>query len=213
MESGNYKYTGRMNHSTLDYYNSNSKQYFDKTSSVALDAWWGIADKHITNGSVILDLGSGSGRDLKYFSQQHDRVIGLDYSLSLAKIAHDHSHKPVIQADMRTIPFKQDAFDVVWSMAVLHHLQKQDVSTALMEIKRILKNKGKVFVSVKQGEGEEISNEGRFFAYYTVHEWERVLTSAGFKIRETVMTEEKRFCDHSEDFITVPWIFTYAIKT
>lgn len=52
---------------TIDYYNSNAAQYFNNTVDVDMTECCDRFLKYVTPGGRIIDIGAGSGRDIKYF--------------------------------------------------------------------------------------------------------------------------------------------------
>ena len=84
----------------------------------------------------ILDLGSGSRRDLDKFG----KVIYSDISLEMLKQGKLSSG---VNLDASVLPFKDASFDVVTSLAMFHHLPtKKDRLNFLKEIRRVLKPRG-----------------------------------------------------------------------
>jgi SAM-dependent methyltransferase len=69
---------------TKNYFETHADEYFHATYGVDLQPLWEKLSKRLEKGDYILDLGSGSGRDLRYFADRGFRVIGIDYSASLA---------------------------------------------------------------------------------------------------------------------------------
>ncbi len=52
-----------------------------------------------------------------------------------------------IAGDLRKMPFRDEVFDSVVSIATLHHLEANDLLIALREIKRVTKSSGTVLIS------------------------------------------------------------------
>jgi len=104
----------------------------------------------------ILDIGCGNGRNLLYFAKRGFKVYGLDFSKEMIEQAKEMfkknkieiKEKQLIVADMRNIPFENESFDYVISVASLHHLPKKDHQEAIEEIKRVLKRNGECIISV-----------------------------------------------------------------
>ena len=81
----------------------------------------------------VLDVCSGNGVFWYYFSKFCD-VTGLDYSKYMLRM---NPLEKLIQADAENLPFKDDAFDVVFSSALLHHVENP--KEILEEYKRVSK--------------------------------------------------------------------------
>lgn len=97
----------------------------------------------------VLDLGCGAGIDSAEFARNGAEVTCLDLTATatrltknLVKEAELQAH--VIQADARSIPFRREVFDCVYSFGLLHHIP--DVDRALMSIETCLKPWGLVMV-------------------------------------------------------------------
>ena len=102
----------------------------------------------------ILDLGCGSGRHLVYLAKQGFEVWGIDISKYGIKIAKDWLKKERLKAHLsvgdfyKKLPYKDNFFDAIISIVALHHGKIQDIRKLIKEIKRILKPKGLIFVTL-----------------------------------------------------------------
>jgi SAM-dependent methyltransferase len=73
--------------------------------------------KALKPNGVVLDLACGTGRHLIPLSKKGYDVVGLDISLKLLKIAKLRWRgAALVQADMRFLPFKPEAFAAAVSM-------------------------------------------------------------------------------------------------
>jgi len=98
--------------------------------------------------SLILDIGSGNGRNTKY---SNHAIFGLDISLEQLKMGNNESNvsNESIQANMIKLPVKSNSFDVILSIASFHHLSTiEERHNCLKEMKRILIPNGKILLSV-----------------------------------------------------------------
>lgn len=107
----------------------------------------------VTPGSCVLDLGCGWGRVLKPVADSGVNVFGVDISLKMLNLSRKHleqnDHKPnLIRGDGTLLPFKNNSFDMVYSLLVLQHLSKENGKKVLQEISRILKPGGVAYVRV-----------------------------------------------------------------
>lgn len=91
----------------------------------------------------ILDVGCGPGAALLYLSRFGD-VIGVDLSDEALKYAKKRGK--VIKADISSLPFENESFDLVTCLDVLYHQWVKDNKKALLEIKRVLKPGGIFFL-------------------------------------------------------------------
>jgi SAM-dependent methyltransferase len=101
----------------------------------------------------ILDLGCGTGRHLIFFLKKGFDVYGLDGSpngLEITKnwLAEENlSSKLICQKIEHKFPYKNEFFDAVISIQVLHHNLFKDIQFTVSEIKRILKLEGFIFIT------------------------------------------------------------------
>lgn len=108
---------------------------------------------YIPSNSKVLDLGCGyRGKFLKKISGKISRGVGLDISVSpnfltakIDLIAHDLN---------RPLPFQNNKFDVVVSLANLEHLEEPEKS--LMEIHRVLKPGGILLLTAPSTYGKPV---------------------------------------------------------
>lgn len=133
----------------------------------------------------VLDLGCGAGRDMAWMEAQGAWVVGADLSAGMLEEARHIAQGPLVQADMRRLPFGNGSFHGVWCMASMLHLSKADAHAALAEIKRVLKLGGVLLLGLQMGEGEvwepNLYGDGeRFFARYSPEEAAEMVASAGF---------------------------------
>jgi ubiquinone/menaquinone biosynthesis C-methylase UbiE len=97
---------------------------------------------------LILDLGSGAGRHLKYLSEENIPCIGMDLAwngLTSAQkmMSGEGFHSELCQADMSdALPFASNLFDAVISIHVIFHNPVEKLKFTLNEIKRVLKQNG-----------------------------------------------------------------------
>jgi len=101
----------------------------------------------------IIDIGCGNCRNLLEFAKKGFDCYGVDFSSEMLKQAAIFAKKNNFKVKLnlskaQKLPFKDNSFDYALSIAVLHHLNKNDQIMALQEIKRILKNNGKAIITV-----------------------------------------------------------------
>ncbi len=174
---------------TRETYDKTAREYARLTYKKGM--FRGCLDKFISylrKGGLVLDVGCGSGRDSKYLANRGMNVIGIDYSEKMLEEARERvKNCKFVKMDMRKLKFGNGNFDGVWAMASLLHVPKKDASSVLLELNRVLKTGGILFISVKEGEGERlvegVHEEGgkKFFAYYRMGELKEFLEKSGFK--------------------------------
>ncbi len=160
--------------------------------------------------SKVLDIGCGTGRELMYLSKRKKdkklKLCGVDLSKNMLEKAKQASKKLDIKLSLKKaditkkLPYKKNSFDYVISVATLHHLTKKQAKELLNEIYKILKPKGKLFISVinkrqlkyffkpkeisvkKQMKGKRYY---RYFYFYKKRELKKLLKAHKFKIIKT----------------------------
>ncbi len=195
---------------TRRYYETHAKDYFLLTRDRGIPAYWRMIEGYALPGARILDLGCGSGRDMKHFAGEGYRVVGIDYSLPLLKLAADYSKQEVILSDLRALPFAAGSFDAAWAMASLLHLKRYEAQITLSQIRACLKPSAPFFSAVKRGSGEEVDSLGRYNAYYTLCNWSDALDRSGFQV---VAIDETSECREAAggSWEVIPWIATVAL--
>jgi len=92
-----------------------------------------------SSGGRTLDLGCGAGRHLPYL-QDRQAVVGLDLSPWLIDAARrSHPEAPLVRADMRAIPFRDDSFTLVVSLFTSFGYFGEDA-----ENRRVLEDIGRI---------------------------------------------------------------------
>lgn len=167
---------------TRQFYETNSEKYSEITRGRQREAVLAGFVKLLRPASRVLDLGCGAGHDLKSFALRGVIPAGLDYAEAMARLAHRASGAPVVNADMRAMPFADATFDAVWASATLHHVGTDELVQALSECRRVLRTGGVFFASVKRGSGEFRDHSGRFFALHDSRSWSGAVTAAGFRM-------------------------------
>jgi ubiquinone/menaquinone biosynthesis C-methylase UbiE len=98
-------------------------------------------------GKQVLDLGCGSGENSLVLARLGAKVYAMDISehlLNLAKRRLVVNGNPgdvnLIEASVYDIPLPDESIDVVFGMAILHHLE---LPLAAREVKRVLREGGR----------------------------------------------------------------------
>jgi ubiquinone/menaquinone biosynthesis C-methylase UbiE len=124
-------------------------QDFSRTRQIV----WGelaIFKKYLSDGDKLLDVGCGNGRLSEFSKNKKINYIGADVSSELISLAKKrYPKKRFLVADNLNLPFLDDNFDKVFSIAVLHTIPSANFrKKAIFEIKRVLKEKGLFFATV-----------------------------------------------------------------
>lgn len=98
-------------------------------------------------GKLVLDVGCGAGRFLEVVSRWGARAIGIDFSFAVEASQVNLGQRPnvdIIQADVFELPFRNEIFDVIFSIGVLHHTR--DTREAFLALPRHVKEGGQIAV-------------------------------------------------------------------
>lgn len=96
----------------------------------------------------VLDVGCSTGEFLRFIQPFFKEIAGVDISDAAIKKAKAKGIEKVFQVDIeyQKLPFENNNFDLVFCLEVLEHLFSE--KNCLSEIKRVLKPKGLLLVSV-----------------------------------------------------------------
>lgn len=112
-----------------------------------------LIKKYMPNTGKILDLGCGNGRLLEMLgrnalnSLQYTGVDSSENMLSEARKLHPDNN--FILGDALNIPLQDNTFDVITSIAVLHHIPSNEFRKKFFdECSRVLKKDGTLIITV-----------------------------------------------------------------
>jgi len=141
----------------------NDKKIKHVYDSIA-ESFYNLRQKPITNYAnklakewtpgLLLDVGCGVGISMLPFVKNGFECIGIDISPIQLKFARKFARKHNVKFRLKVgnvtkLPFDDNVFDYVISTAVIHHLDnKKKRLSALLELKRVLKQNGRLFISV-----------------------------------------------------------------
>ena len=192
---------------TQHYYEANAWHYFKNTVTADMHELHDRFARYLPSKSIVLDVGSGSGRDTRAFLERGFNVEAIDPSDALARLSSDFTGIPT-----RVMPVEDlnevEKYDGIWACASLLHVREHDLPDVMTRIARALKSGGVLYVSFKLGEGERISSEGRFFLDLNEPRLRRVIQDTGsLSIKEIWLS-------HGEDKFKGGnnWINCIAIK-
>jgi len=135
---------------TVKCYDEKAEDFFAIYSSLAV-----LAEKYLRSafppGSVILDIGSGSGRDLDFLIKERYDAYGIEpscnmRSLALSKMPHLLGRifggaLPNLAAQLGR------KFDGILCSAVFQHIPQEQQLDAALDIRNLLKPNGRLLLS------------------------------------------------------------------
>jgi SAM-dependent methyltransferase len=126
-------------------------EHFDRTlTEYAREAnnYFRMVDNDVLEGAVVLDAGCGSGRWARHVASRGvTRLYAVDFSRAIDRAATalaDQQNVHCIEADIRRLPFRAEAFEFAYCLGVLHHLATPD--EGMREVIRVLKQKGQLLI-------------------------------------------------------------------
>lgn len=149
---------------TIEYYNMNAREYFDKTITAEMSSVYEHFTKFLKLGARICDLGCGSGRDSKYFNSQGFISTPIDGSFEMCRLASDYLEQEVICLKFDEIDFENE-YDAIWACSSLLHVPKNKLSNIVDRMILAAKDSAVIYTCFKIGNSERTIN-GRLFSDY-----------------------------------------------
>jgi len=145
---------------------------------------------HLTGKEKILEIGACFSYASFKFAKKGCSVVALDISnyLKASSLFIKDAYFDRIFSDMHNIPFMDNAFDIVFGAAVVHHSKNPEA--VFNEIHRILKNGGKLILINEPSRGiferihpvfEKMQKKGFGDTSYTIPQWQRSAQGSQFK--------------------------------
>ena len=187
---------------TLTYYNTNVHRFTSDTLDVEFS---NIQDSFLAllpPGSLILDLGCGSGRDSRYFLQKGYRVEACDGSEEMVKAATQNADIPIKKMLFCELNEK-DRYDGIFACASILHVPSRELPDIINRMKKAVKTDGILYVSFKYGTFEGVRN-GRYFTDRTEESLQAILDEVGgLEVIRTGITGDARPGREDEKWLNV----------
>lgn len=174
------------NQATLAAYNARIAEYVAGTPAdigPELATWINKALSRVPAGSVILEVGSGTGRDAAYIEARDFTIIRSDASEGFVAYLRAQGNTAIL-LDALTDDLG-GPHNMVFADAVILHFTRAQAGEAFARIRRALRPGGVLACSLKQGDGEGWSSEKlgvpRYFCYWQPAPLSAALTRAGFR--------------------------------
>ncbi len=145
------KFAQKLIAKTRDDYNKIAEPFSSSRSAFNWSHVAAAIEKlQIIKSSKVLDLGCGNGRVLDILGKFEINYTGLDLSPKLIDLAQKkYPAEKFIVGNLLDTPFLENEFDLVLSLATLHHIPSEEQRiSAFSEIYRVLKPSGMVLITV-----------------------------------------------------------------
>lgn len=178
-----------MDEQTIKYYEDNALEIFERYKKATA----GIAQFFTTafpSGSKVIYVGAGSGRDMQILLDMGYEISGVEPSDALRNIAiqkHEGLEGRLEKGQLPNLPERyNNSFDGVLCSAVLMHIPKEHFFDSALSIKRILKQNGRLLVSIPSS-GQELNanrrdENGRLFNDYNPEYLQLLFERIGFQL-------------------------------
>ncbi|MBA7634744.1 2-methoxy-6-polyprenyl-1,4-benzoquinol methylase [subsurface metagenome] len=161
----------------------------------------------------LLNVGCAHGPDFLPFTQSFE-LYGVDFSAEMLRFARRYAQKfhftvNLVLSDVSHLPYPDETFDWVISVATYHHIEgRQERQAALSELRRVLKPGGEAFITVWNRwqprfwlRGKEVAvpwrmkskTLHRYYYLFSYPELQKLVKKAGFVILESFPESAYRF--------------------
>lgn len=124
-------------------YSSDKQKKIDEYAKAVVLDLVGDADH-----KTMLDCGCGTGRFANLLAQRGARVVGMDISGNMIKIAKKKTPlAEFIIGDVFNMPFKEKEFDLLVCSQLLTHLHQY--KKPLLEMKRVINRNGTIIIDIR----------------------------------------------------------------
>lgn len=211
--------TGDYNARTLRAYEANPQKYEEATAHMVPVEEINFFVQQLPDATKdVLDAGCAFGRDTANFAERGLHVLGIDMSDALLERARQLRPELTFKKmDVRKLRLNDRSIAGIWCHATLLHLKNEDIVAALNEFYRVLVPQGILFMSFKEGVGDEefveqfSSDSARYFNYQTVDSVRQLAERAGFIVTKLyAINERERWGADKRD---LNWVYCFAQKS
>ncbi len=105
--------------------------------------------KGLPEGAKVLDVGCGTGEQVRLIRQLGYEVFGLEPAPAMRRRAIENNPgTAIVDGTVTHLPFDDGSFDAVISIEVLRYLHREDIVRSYEEMLRVLKPGGQLFVTL-----------------------------------------------------------------
>lgn len=176
---------------TLNYYDDNAEHVSAEYEAVDSSSVLNPIVRELPSKSSVLEVGCGSGRDAAVLLSNGFDVTATDGSPEMLRQAQnlhpELAGRTVVHRLPHEFPFEPESFDAVVALAVIMHLEADELPRAFSAIAKVLSTGGVFAYSVntdRPGLNQKGNDEnGRHFTCLPASEWERLHCAAGLETK------------------------------
>lgn len=149
--------------------NKNEKNYWEQIGFEKLSSnnpfedltFQSLIKENNLKNKKILEIGPGKGNALAYFQSLNCQLYALDIAKTVIEYLKKHFKGNFIIGDVRNINqiFNQQ-FDFIYARWSLIHLSYQDFKSFLINVQKLLKTQGQIFIALRYGDNLNKINLG-----------------------------------------------------
>ncbi len=157
----------------IDYYDQNAEDFFFKTVNADMSSIYKLFLKYVPKGGCICDLGCGSGRDSKYFLEQGYKVIPVDGSINICRLASNFLGIKVENIKFQELNFIS-IFDAIWACSSLIFVSYEEMNYIINKILLSCKDMAIIYLCFKYG-NNKVKRHGCEYYNYTEKSFNQLL--------------------------------------
>jgi len=134
-----------------------------------------LVESFLGKNDKVLDVGCGLGLTGEHFSKNGFDVTGVELDSGLVKKTKKYASYEVHNESATKLPYKDNSFDSVIFMYVMHHIPVEKHLAVLNETQRVLKPNGKMILIEPDVNSkfdlywDKLFFGDSFFHYFNVH--------------------------------------------
>lgn len=183
------------NKHTIDAYNKSVDAYIQSTPQKVeghIKTWLDKCIEKLDPSSEILEVGVGHGKDADYIESKGFQVERTDASSSFVDYQKKNGHNAKLLNVLTDKIAK--TYDMILADAVWLHFTPSEARTATENVYNALKKGGLFALSIKEGDGSELTDRKlhltRYFYYWRETDIKKLLHGVGFgAVQVTVATD------------------------
>lgn len=186
---------------TVRYYEQNTKALIKRYDEAEVEELHRLFKKYIANDDKILDVGFGSGRDLRFIKTLTPHLFGIDANQGFVDhlLQDTFFTERVFCSILPDFPKFKERFDVVVFTSVIMHLTLENIEKTFENLSPFLAPKARLILSYSTHERKEERHFEALDPRYMV----KLQNQNGF----TLMDEERNGDAFGRDFSWVTQVF------